>query len=72
MSGSESMLVSGLIIRSQSGFFTIETETGQMVCHLRGRLKRGPRLGDIAAVGDRVRISCQSASQGRIEGKSVV
>jgi len=67
MSDSESMLVSGLIVRSQSGFFTVETETGQLVCHLRGRLKRGPRLGDIAAVGDRVRISCQSTGQGRIE-----
>ena len=46
----------GLIIRAQSGFFIVLNDaTGLPVtCQLRGKLKQGPRLGDIAAVGDRV------------------
>jgi ribosome biogenesis GTPase len=59
--------IPGLIVRSQSGFFTVRTGAGFVTCHLRGRLKQGPREGDIAAVGDRVRVSIQSDGQGMIE-----
>jgi ribosome biogenesis GTPase / thiamine phosphate phosphatase len=38
-----------------------------VTCRLRGRLKRGPRLGDILAVGDRVKISMQPDGSGMIE-----
>ena len=57
----------GLIIRSQSGFFTVQTDRGVLTCHLRGRLKQGKHTGDIAAVGDRVRVTCQSEGSGSIE-----
>lgn len=57
----------GLIVRSQSGFYTVETETGRYSCHLRGRLKRGKRLGDLVAVGDWVEISQQTDEVGMIE-----
>ena len=57
----------GLIIRAQSGFFTVETGEGPVVCQLRGRLKRGPRTGDLAAIGDRVRIAVQEDGSGMIE-----
>lgn len=67
MSGSAPTLLNGLIVRSQSGFFTAETDCGIYVCHLRGRLKKGPRLGDIVAVGDRVQVSSHSPGQGMIE-----
>ena len=59
--------IPGLIIRSQSGFFTVQTEEGALTCHLRGRLKQGKHVGDIAAVGDRVLVTCQSDGVGRIE-----
>ena len=59
--------LAGLIIRAQSGFFTVETSQGPFVCQLRGRLKRGPRTGDLAAVGDRVRITVQEDGSGMIE-----
>lgn len=49
--------VRGLIIKAQSGFFTVETGEGLVVCQLRGRLKQGKAKGDIAAIGDRVRIT---------------
>lgn len=57
----------GLIIRSQSGFFTVQTDSGSLVCQLRGRLKRGPRLGDLVAVGDWVQVSPLPDGQGAIE-----
>lgn len=62
------MTVPGLIVRSQSGFFTVQTDQGQVVCHLRGRLKRAA-VGDknLAVVGDRVRVSLHSGNSGWIE-----
>lgn len=47
----------GLIVRSQSGFYTVEFDDRQLVCQLRGRLKQGPRTGDVAAVGDWVKVT---------------
>ena len=47
----------GRIIKSQSGFYAVQTADGVYVSQLRGRLKRGPRLGDVVAVGDWVNIS---------------
>ena len=60
-------LLPGLIIRSQSGFFMIQTAGGVLTCHLRGRLKQGKHVGDLAAIGDRVQVTCQSAGEGSIE-----
>ena len=57
----------GLIIRSQSGFYTVQTDAGQWMCRLRGRLKRGPRLGDVIAVGDWVEITALDGENGVIE-----
>ena len=57
----------GWVIRQQSGFFYVYTSQGMVVCHLRGRLKQGPMLGDIAAVGDRVQVNIQPDGSGTIE-----
>ena len=57
----------GLIIRAQSGFFTVETGTGAVVCGLRGRLKQGRHDGDLAAVGDRVLVTVLTDGSGVIE-----
>jgi ribosome biogenesis GTPase / thiamine phosphate phosphatase len=57
----------GLIVRSQSGFFTVETGSGLLVSQLRGRLKRGAREGDLAAIGDRVIVSPLDEESGIIE-----
>jgi ribosome biogenesis GTPase len=57
----------GLVTKSQSGFYTVETESGKYTCRLRGRLKRGPRQGDLIAVGDRVQITPLSPGKGMIE-----
>jgi ribosome biogenesis GTPase / thiamine phosphate phosphatase len=60
-------LRAGLIIKAQSGFFTVETEAGSAVCQLRGRLKQGKAKGDIAALGDRVQINVLADGTGVIE-----
>lgn len=57
----------GLIVKAQSGFFTVETGQGLVVCQLRGKLKRGRAMGDIAAIGDRVRITVLADGSGVIE-----
>ena len=57
----------GLIIKAQSGFFTVETSQGFVVCQLRGKLKQGRAKGDIAAIGDRVRITLLTDGSGVIE-----
>lgn len=57
----------GLITRSQSGFYTAVTEVGPRVCQLRGRLKKGRRLGDVVAVGDWVRLTLLDAQRAMIE-----
>ncbi len=57
----------GLIIKAQSGFFTVETRLGFAVCQLRGKLKRGKAIGDLAAIGDKVRITVLADGSGAIE-----
>lgn len=57
----------GLIIKAQSGFFTVETGQGFTICQLRGKLKQGRATGDIAAIGDRVRITVLTDGSGVIE-----
>lgn len=60
-------MLRGLIVRSQSGFFTVETESGPLVCQMRGRLKKGRRKGDVVAVGDRVKVTALDSKSGVIE-----
>ncbi len=53
----ESKLLQGLIIKAQSGFFTVQTEEGPIVAQLRGRLMKERMETDVAALGDRVTVS---------------
>ncbi len=57
----------GIIIRAQSGFFTVLTSEGEVVAQLRGRLKRPRRTTDIAALGDRVQLARLEDGSGVIE-----
>ena len=57
----------GLIIKAQSGFFTVETGEGLVICRLRGKLKQGRAVGDIAALGDYVQIELLADGSGAIE-----
>jgi len=59
--------IEGWVTRLQSGFYTVQTGAGVVVCHLRGRLKRTSVRADILAVGDRVQISRLEDGSGMIE-----
>jgi len=61
-------ILRGRVIRYQSGFYTVETGEGTYTCQLRGRLKRGPREGDIVALGDWVQFEEVGPQEGMIEG----
>ncbi|HSM56713.1 MAG TPA: ribosome small subunit-dependent GTPase A [Candidatus Sulfomarinibacteraceae bacterium] len=54
-------------MKSQSGFFTVETEEGSYVCQIRGRLKQKRKETDLVTVGDRVTISVNPDGTGLIE-----
>lgn len=60
-------LLDGLVIKAQSGFYTVYTGQGEVICRLRGRLKRIRRDTDPVAVGDRVRIRLVPDGTGVIE-----
>lgn len=59
--------VRGLVVRSQSGFYEVETNQGRVTARLRGRLKRGPQQGDIVALGDWVQLSGVETDETMIE-----
>jgi ribosome biogenesis GTPase len=60
--------LNGIVIKAQSGFFTVRSEAGRLVvCHLRGRLKQKRQRTDLATIGDRVTISEQPDGTGMIE-----
>ena len=60
-------MLPGLVLRTQSGFFIVETAQGDYTCRLRGRLKQGETEGDLAAVGDRVVITPHDDGTGMID-----
>jgi ribosome biogenesis GTPase len=57
----------GIVLKAQSGFFTVRTEAGDFVCHMRGRLKKHRRAGDLIALGDSVTVAVQPDGKGMIE-----
>lgn len=57
----------GDVLRSQSGFYTVQVNGTLLVCRLRGRLKRGTADIDLVAVGDRVSVSLLPDGSGVIE-----
>ena len=57
----------GTVLRAQSGFFWVQTDTGVLECSLRGRLKRERQSSDIAVIGDLVEVMVISPGKGAIE-----
>ena len=60
-------LLDGLVIKAQSGFFTVQADDREVVCRVRGRLKKERLDTDLVALGDRVRISMIGDGTGMIE-----
>lgn len=60
------MIEHGLVIRTQSGFFSVQTPQGPVVCQLRGKLKEDYKDTDLVAIGDRVTIETLPDGTGTI------
>lgn len=60
-------LLCGTVLRSQSGFYTVQTDAEVRVCRVRGALKRKLGRSDQITVGDRVRILPLSDGTGVIQ-----
>ena len=60
-------IIRGIVVRSQSGFFTLDTPQGEVVARLRGRLKQGRKTGDLIAVGDWVKVAILDEDTAMIE-----
>jgi ribosome biogenesis GTPase len=63
----ETYIMQGRVLRAQSGFFWVQTETGILQCKLRGRLKKERQSADIAVIGDRVEVTQVAPDEGAIE-----
>ncbi len=57
----------GRVIKGLSGFFTVDTDQGQIVAQVPGRLKKERKDTDIVAVGDWVTVSANADGTGTIE-----
>jgi ribosome biogenesis GTPase len=57
----------GTVLRAQSGFFWVQTDTGVLECSLRGRLKRERQSSDLAVIGDLVDVVQIAPGKGAIE-----
>lgn len=60
-------LVDGVVVKAQSGFFTVATKEDLVVAQIPGRLKRGEKSTTLVAVGDYVTISINEDGSGTIE-----
>jgi ribosome biogenesis GTPase len=65
----QSETLPGLVVRTQSGFFDVETPRGEIRARLARGLTRGRRKGDAVALGDRVGL--RVAADGSAEVESV-
>ena len=57
----------GLVIKSQSGFYTVQTAVGQITAQIPGRMKKKRQQSTIVAVGDQVTLSINDDGTGKIE-----
>ncbi|MEO8082968.1 MAG: ribosome small subunit-dependent GTPase A [Ardenticatenales bacterium] len=65
-------IVDGWVVRTQSGFYAVETDAGPVTATLRGRLKRTRDRNDLVALGDRVRVIVSAAPSGGDGGMRAV
>jgi ribosome biogenesis GTPase len=56
-----------VVVKAQSGFFTVETAEGKIICQIPGRMKKDKQNTTLVAVGDQVTISTKAEGGGLIE-----
>ncbi len=63
----ENELLTGTVIRTQSGFVTVTSGLERVVCQLRGKLKHGRQNTDLVAVGDQIEFTMHEDGKGMVE-----
>src|SRR5579864_767383 len=56
----------GLVTKTHSGFYTVQTEQGPIICQLRGKLKERARKQELCVIGDRVTLTVNADGTGAI------
>ena len=57
----------GLVVKTQSGFYTVQIDEGLVTCQLRGTLKQGSKKTELCVIGDRVTIDLAEDGTGVIK-----
>ncbi|HLY29291.1 MAG TPA: hypothetical protein VKQ72_23300, partial [Aggregatilineales bacterium] len=57
----------GLVVKTQSGFYNVETPDGLVMCQLRGTLKQGSRKTELCVIGDHVTLDVAADGTGVIK-----
>jgi ribosome biogenesis GTPase len=57
----------GLVVKTQSGFYTVQTEQGLVTCQLRGTLKQSNKKTELCVIGDHVTIQLNDDGTGAIK-----
>jgi ribosome biogenesis GTPase len=61
------------VVKDQSGFYWVESADGTVyICQLRGRLKEEAQASDLAAIGDRVRLTPLENEEGVEDDRGVI
>jgi ribosome biogenesis GTPase len=60
------ILKHGLVIKTQSGFYTVQTDGGPIVCQLRGTLKQSLKKTELCVIGDQVTLELLDDGTGAI------
>ena len=56
----------GLVIKTHSGFYTVQTDSGPIVCQLRGSLKQSLKKTELCVIGDHVTVDLLDDGTGAI------
>src|SRR5258708_21463712 len=56
----------GLVVKTQSGFYAVQTDSGLVVCQLRGTLKQSEKKTELCVIGDHVTVELTEPGKGAI------
>lgn len=58
----------GLVVKTHSGFYTVQTDIHLIICQLRGTLKQANKKTELCVIGDRVTVEAAADSTNTLRG----
>ncbi|MBX3083100.1 MAG: ribosome small subunit-dependent GTPase A [Anaerolineae bacterium] len=58
----------GLVVKTHSGFYTVQTDSHLIICQLRGTLKQANKKTELCVIGDRVTVEAAADSTSTLRG----